>query len=184
MTESPAPPVPRILPRPIHRNRSVGNHPIALFHDDASLCACGPGVHQVDCEIDVPSRSFAVRTGLVCAVQNRLRDLPIQAREADVKAGFEEVTIASCVKIYFGINGDVSRQLHFHFGGNHLYRTQEEDDQPAANNCSGFVLLPGPPGTESFTSSRPSEEREEPPSRPPVVCVWRCRAIHDTGQRE
>src|SRR5690349_6874128 len=28
-------------------------------------------------------------------------------------------------KIYLRINGDLSRELHFHFGSNHLYRTEE-----------------------------------------------------------
>src|SRR4029077_7905257 len=45
----------------------------------------------------------------------------------------------------------------------------KQADQPTANNCSGLVPMPGVPGTESFTSSRPSEERDAPPSRPPVV---------------
>src|SRR5262249_5552717 len=44
----------------------------------------------------------------------------------------------------------------------------KQADQPAANSCSGLVPVPGVPGVESFTSSRPSEVREAP-SRPPVV---------------
>ena len=31
----------------------------------------------------------------------------------------------------------------------------KQADQPTANNCSGLVPLPGAPGTESFTPSRP-----------------------------
>src|SRR5271156_3330502 len=41
-------------------------------------------------------------------------------------------------------------------------------DQPAANNSSGLVPLPGAPGIDSLTSRRPSLVREAP-SRPPVV---------------
>src|ERR1700735_3206140 len=41
-------------------------------------------------------------------------------------------------------------------------------DQPAANNTSGLVPLPGAPGIDSLTSRRPSLVREAP-SRPPVV---------------
>src|SRR5580698_2592218 len=46
---------------------------------------------------------------------------------------------------------------------------RKQADQPTANNCSGFVPLPGVPGTDNFTSSRPSELRDAPFSRPPVV---------------
>src|SRR4051795_128030 len=50
----------------------------------------------------------------------------------------------------------------------------KEADQPAPNNCSGFVPTPGPPGLENCTSRWPSELRDAP-SRPPVVwtlAVW------------
>src|SRR5262245_51607123 len=48
---------------------------------------------------------------------------------------------------------------------------RKQADQPAANNCSGFVPVVALPGVESFTSRRPSELRDAP-SRPPVVCVF------------
>src|SRR5258706_7192455 len=41
--------------------------------------------------------------------------------------------------------------------------------QPAANNCSGLVPVPGTPGGENLTSKRPSSLREMPPRRPPEV---------------
>src|ERR1700722_9099148 len=44
-------------------------------------------------------------------------------------------------------------------------------DQPAANNCSGLVPMRSEPGIDSLTSSRPSELRDWPFSRPPVVWV-------------
>src|SRR5579872_4296893 len=47
----------------------------------------------------------------------------------------------------------------------------KQADQPAANNCSGFVPVPGAPGAENFTSKRPSSLRETPPRRPPEVWV-------------
>src|SRR5258708_31844101 len=47
----------------------------------------------------------------------------------------------------------------------------KQADQPAANNCSGLVPVPGTPGAENFTSKRPSSLRETPPRRPPEVWV-------------
>src|SRR5229473_2817531 len=47
----------------------------------------------------------------------------------------------------------------------------KQADQPAANSCSGLVPMRADPGTESLTSRRPSELREVPFSRPPVVWV-------------
>src|SRR5258708_37687293 len=44
-------------------------------------------------------------------------------------------------------------------------------DQPAANSCSGLVPMRAEPGVESLMSSRPSELREAPFSRPPMVSV-------------
>src|SRR5882672_10138617 len=47
----------------------------------------------------------------------------------------------------------------------------KQADQPAANNCSGLVPGPGPPGAENLTSKRPSSLRETPLRRPPEVWV-------------
>src|SRR6202162_6306707 len=47
----------------------------------------------------------------------------------------------------------------------------KQADQPAANNCSGFVPVPGTTGAENLTSRRPSSLRETPPRRPPEVWV-------------
>src|SRR5580704_19733029 len=49
-----------------------------------------------------------------------------------------------------------------------LIADRKHADQPAANNSSGLVPLPGAPGIDSLTSRRPSLVREAP-SRPPVV---------------
>src|SRR5215467_460111 len=47
----------------------------------------------------------------------------------------------------------------------------KQADQPAANNCSGLVPVPGTPGAENLTSKRPSSLRATPPRRPPEVWV-------------
>src|SRR5580692_4523941 len=47
----------------------------------------------------------------------------------------------------------------------------KQADQPAANNCSGLAPLRSDPGVESLMSRRPSELRDAPFSRPPVVWV-------------
>src|SRR5258705_11043891 len=49
-------------------------------------------------------------------------------------------------------------------------------DQPAAKSCSGLVPVPGLPGRDSLTSSRPSELRDIP-VRPPVVWAF---AVYST----
>src|SRR5260221_12904556 len=54
----------------------------------------------------------------------------------------------------------------------------KQADQPAANSCSGLVPMRADPGVESLTSRRPSELREAPFSRPPVVSVLAvCRTL-------
>src|SRR5260221_8896194 len=48
-------------------------------------------------------------------------------------------------------------------------------DQAAANSCSGLVPIRAEPGVESLMSRKPSELRDAPYSRPPVVpvlAVW------------
>src|SRR2546430_6197637 len=47
----------------------------------------------------------------------------------------------------------------------------KQADQPAANNCSGLVPVPGTPGAENLTSKRPSSLLDTPPRRPPEVWV-------------
>src|SRR5258708_36451833 len=47
----------------------------------------------------------------------------------------------------------------------------KQADQPAANSCSGLVPMRAEPGVESLTSRTPSELRETPLLRPPVVWV-------------
>src|SRR5262245_15562149 len=47
----------------------------------------------------------------------------------------------------------------------------KQADQAAANSCSGLVPIRAEPGVESLMSRRPSELREAPLSRPPVVRV-------------
>src|SRR5882724_5854773 len=56
----------------------------------------------------------------------------------------------------------------------------KQADQPAANNCSGLVPVPGTPGAENLTSKRPSSLREMPPRRPPEVWVLAvyCTYLH------
>src|SRR4051794_35508868 len=47
----------------------------------------------------------------------------------------------------------------------------KQADQAAANSSSGLVPIRAEPGVASLTSRRPSELREAPFSRPPVVRV-------------
>ena len=47
----------------------------------------------------------------------------------------------------------------------------KQADRPAASNCSGLVPIRGDPGVANLMSNRPSELREAPFSRPPVVWV-------------
>jgi hypothetical protein len=48
----------------------------------------------------------------------------------------------------------------------------KQADQPAANSCSGLVPVPDVPGVDNLMSRWPSELRDTPCSRPPVVWVF------------
>src|SRR5712672_2975486 len=52
----------------------------------------------------------------------------------------------------------------------------KQADQPAANNCSGLVPVPGTPGAENLTSKRPSSLRRRRRADRPKYPSWRCTA--------
>src|SRR5438128_1079893 len=83
------------------------------------------GLDQVNRDVDVPSRGFRIRTSLVRAIYQRLRDLSLQTRQADIETSLEKVPVVTSPKVHFGVDGHVRRELHLHFGGNKLYRTCE-----------------------------------------------------------
>src|SRR6266550_1835507 len=99
--------------------------PSVLFDESACECTDRGDLHQVNLDVDVPSCGLGIRTRLMRAVQERLRDLTIHTRQADVKTRLEEVTIAASQKINFGINGDIGWQLHLHFLRDKFYRAKE-----------------------------------------------------------
>jgi hypothetical protein len=56
-------------------------------------------------DIDVSTGGFGIRACLVRAVQNRLRDLTVQSRQADIETDAEEVTAFVRAKAHFGVEG-------------------------------------------------------------------------------
>src|SRR5712692_987848 len=130
------------------------------------------GLHHVERNVDVAPCSIGICTFLaVRGVHNGLGDFALQARQADVKPCAKEVNVARIAQVYFGIDGCVSRKLDLHLLATSPIALMKQADQPAANNCSGLVPVPGTPGAENLTSKRPSSLWETPPRRPPEVCV-------------
>jgi hypothetical protein len=128
---------------------------------------------QIDHDIDVATRRFGIRTGLVRGVDQGPRHFAVQAWQADVEASPEKVSSVSSVQVYFGVDGGVGREndLIFIFRAASPIAPSKQADQPAANNCSGLVPMPAVPGVESLMSRWPSELRDTPCSRPPAVWV-------------
>jgi len=54
----------------------------------------------------------------------------------------------------FCIDGYVGRKLNLMRLATSPIALMKQADQPAANNCSGFVPVPGTPGDENLTSKR------------------------------
>jgi len=98
----------------------------------------------------------------VRGVDNGLSDFALQARQADVKPCSQEVNVAGIAQVYF---------CNFILLATSPIALMKQADQPAANNCSGLVPVPGTPGAEKLTSKRPSSLRATPPRRPPEVWV-------------
>jgi hypothetical protein len=121
--------------------------------------------------VDVAARGFGIRTGLVRAIHQPPGNVAIQTRQANVEASLERVASVE-TQVHFGIYGRIGRELDLHFAGHKPIALMKQADHPAANNCLGLVPLPGMPGTESLTSSRPSEVRDVPPSLPPMVWAF------------
>jgi hypothetical protein len=65
---------------------------------------------QLDHDIDVATRRFGIRTGLVRGVGQDPRDFAVQAWQADDKANSEKVSSVSSVQVYFGVDGGVDRE--------------------------------------------------------------------------
>jgi hypothetical protein len=102
-------------------------------------------------------------------VYQGLGNFAVQTRQAHLKASLEAETVVSGEQVHFGINGRLWWHRDLPLAPAVLIFVRKQDDQPAANSCSGLVPLPGLPGNVSLMSRRPSGLREAPPSRPPMV---------------
>jgi len=92
----------------------INESPFVLFRSD-----------QVNCDFDVAARGFGVRARLVRGLQDRLRDLTLQTREARIETSPEKVPIGPAAKVHFRIERDVSGEPHFHSGSDVLHRADE-----------------------------------------------------------
>ena len=110
-------------------------------------------------------------------VHQSLGNFALQTRQADVETGREAVSAASCAQVHFGVNGQLSWESDLPFAGRELYRTEETGRPTGGEKLLGVGAVPGVPGDDSLTSSRPSSVREAPPCRPPVV--W-ALAVYNT----
>src|SRR5258708_7290919 len=83
------------------------------------------GLQHVERNVDVAPRSVGICTCLaVRGVHNGLGDIALQTGQADVKPCSEEVN-ARIAKVYFGIDGYVSRKFDLHLVGHKPHRTNE-----------------------------------------------------------
>ena len=129
---------------------------------------------------ELKAKKFLAMQSLFYAVANSIEAMvpfllaPILTRTLDPTAygiWVLFITYATFLRPIVGLTSqDAIRMRFYDFDKKQL-------DQPAANNCSGFVPSPFAPGGVSFTSRRPSDARDFPPSRPPVVCVF---AVYNT----
>jgi hypothetical protein len=83
------------------------------------------GSDQVNDDVDVATYGFRIRTGLVRGVCQGLSHFAIQTRQTDVEARLEGVSAVGQTQVHFGVNGQVSRDLDFHFAGRKPYRPFE-----------------------------------------------------------
>jgi len=98
-------------------------------------------------------------------------DVALHTWQADVEARLQEASAVGEAQVHFGINRQVSRKSDLPFAGRKPHRAFE-----AGRPTSGEQLLrigadAAVPGVESLTSRRPSELRDTPFSRPPLVWV-------------
>jgi hypothetical protein len=110
-------------------------------------------------------------------VHRGLGKFVLQIRQAHVETGSEALSAASCAQVHFGVNGQLSWESDLPFAGRELYRTKETGRPTGGEKLLGVGAVPGVPGDDSLTSSRPSSVRETPPCRPPVV--W-ALAVYNT----
>src|ERR1043165_9110309 len=80
---------------------------------------------QPDGGVDVPSGRFGIGTRLFRRVQERLRDLTIQARQAHVQASPQAVTVVTRAEIDLSVDDGLRLEPDFPLRGNNLYRTEE-----------------------------------------------------------
>jgi hypothetical protein len=128
------------------------------------LAADRSGSDQVDHNVDIAACCFGY--GHVwCASSTRAwATSRSTARQADLEASLEEVSVVSQAPVDFGVDAHIGRQRDFSFAQSrwHLMALTKQADQPAANSCSGLVPMRTEPGVESLMSRRPSELRETP----------------------
>lgn len=100
----------------------------------------------------------------LCGLAIETRQADIEARPEGISAFIEKKSISASIALFLG-------STIFSLRAAISIAPSKQADQPAANNCSGLVPMPAPPGGDSLTSRRPSELRDMPSCRPPLVCV-------------
>jgi hypothetical protein len=83
------------------------------------------GLDQVDRDVDVAPCRVRIRAQLVRCVDQILSNFGLQTWQADVEAGCERVSAASCAQVHFSVNRHISWESDLPFAGRELYRTEE-----------------------------------------------------------
>ena len=86
----------------------------------------------------------------MCGVDNGLGDFALQARQADVKPCSEEVNVARMHRSISASMATSAGSVTFILLATSPIALMKQADQPAANNCSGFVPVPGTTGSREL----------------------------------
>src|SRR5262245_2915054 len=80
---------------------------------------------QLDGDGDIAANGLGIRARLVRGVDNSLRDLAIQVRQADIEAPPQEVATVRGAKIDLRVDGRIGGQSDPHLAGHGSHRTFE-----------------------------------------------------------
>src|SRR5262249_49075664 len=75
--------------------------------------------------VDIPMDGFGIGASLFRAIADLARNFTIQARQADVEARLERVTVAAGAKVHFGIDCGIGGEPHFHLSCHNLDGAEE-----------------------------------------------------------
>jgi hypothetical protein len=142
-----------------------------LRHGDNYDAECNSAQTSVIVTAIFPRVAFEYGQMFSASATRSFWDIPLQTRQLDSQPSAEKVARVPKDQVYFGFDAAAGSTI-FLSRAVIAIALSKDADQATANSCSGLVPMRADPGVESLTSSRPSELRERPFSRPPVVFAF------------